>query len=128
MKRLVAFLLLISHMNTSMFLPQVPQDDVFDEHGNQLDDLNSIVEVIMVYLGIDDVADDEDADNGQNFNMANPPCITPPYSSEINNPLIDEKDINYSISSKSVIALMAYDVILPPPKIASHFHHFYRHS
>jgi hypothetical protein len=30
MKKLLAFLLLISHMNTSMLLPQVPEVDLVD--------------------------------------------------------------------------------------------------
>lgn len=118
MKRLVAFLLLISHMNTSMFLPQVPQHDVFDEHGNEIDDINSVVEYVMVTLGLDDVADDEDNDQGQNFNIVNPPCIVPPHSTELTKIIVDHNNINYSISSDAIIALMSYDVIIPPPKVA----------
>ncbi len=105
-------------MNTSMFLPQVPQHDVFDEHGNQIDDINSVVEYVMVSLGLDDVADDEDNDQGQNFNIANPPCIVPPYSIELSKIILDRNSINYTISSNAMIALMAYDIIIPPPKIA----------
>jgi hypothetical protein len=41
MKKLLAFILLLSHMNTSMFLPQVPEDDIYDGNGNQVDDINS---------------------------------------------------------------------------------------
>lgn len=117
MKRLLAFLLLISHMNTSMFLPQVPQHDVFDEHGNQIDDINSVVEYVMVTLGLDDVADDEDNDSGQNFNVVTiTPCIIPPNSTLLNKPIVVNNDINYSLTSHSAISLMAIDVIVPPPK------------
>ena len=118
MKRLVAFLLLISHMNTSMFLPQVPQHDVFDEHGNQLDDINSVVEYLMVTLGLDDVADDEDSDNGQNFNIVSmTPCVIPPESTLVDKPvMVHNNDINYYLTSNSAISHMAYDVIIPPPK------------
>lgn len=105
-------------MNTSMFLPQVPQHDVFDEHGDQIDDINSIVEYVMVTLGLDDVAEDEDNDHGQNFNIVNPPCIIPPHSTELSKPFIDNKNINYSISFNANIALMAYDIVIPPPKTA----------
>ena len=69
MKKILAFFLLISHMNTSMFLPQVPEDDVYDTNGNQLDDINSIVEYVMVKIGLDHTADDEDNDSGQNLHV-----------------------------------------------------------
>ena len=67
MKKLLAFILLLSHMNTSMFLPQVMEDDVYDSNGQQRDDINSVVEFIAVKLGYDHTPDDEDDDNGQNF-------------------------------------------------------------
>lgn len=117
MKRLAAFLLLISHMNTSMFLPQVPQHDVFDEEGNQIDDINSVVEYVLVTLGLDEVADDEDNDNGQNFNIVKlAPSTIPPNSTLVNKSIQLNKDICYSLSSNSAISLMAYEVIIPPPK------------
>jgi len=69
MKRLIAFILLVSHMNTSMFLPQVAEDDVYDAKGQKKDDINSVVEYIRVALGYDKTADDEDDDSGQNFHL-----------------------------------------------------------
>lgn len=104
-------------MNTSMFLPQVPQHDVFDEYGNQMDDINSVVEYVMVTLGLDETADDEDNDNGQNFNVVMiTPCIITPGSTLLNKPVEIQNDINYSLTSHSAISHMAYDVIVPPPK------------
>jgi hypothetical protein len=39
-------------MNTSMFLPQVAENDVYDKSGNQVDDINSVVEYVYeVVLG-----------------------------------------------------------------------------
>ena len=116
MKRLAAFLLLISHMNTSMFLPQVPQHDVFDAQGNQIDDINSVVEYVLVTLGLDDVADDEDNDHGQNFNIVNTPFILPQYSTRLSKPMVENTNIKYTLPSNAKIALMAYDIIIPPPK------------
>ena len=101
----------------SMFLPQVPQHDLFDEHGNQVDDINSVVEYVMVTLGLDETADDEDNDNGQNFNIVTiTPCIIPPNSTLLNKPPVVNNDINYSWISHSAISLMSYDIIIPPPK------------
>ena len=106
-------------MNTSMFLPQVPQHDVFDEEGNQIDDINSVVEYVMVSLGLDDVADDEDNDNGQNFNIVTiTPCIIPPHSNLLNKPQVSRIKKNFLATYNASITLMAYDVIIPPPKTA----------
>ena len=104
-------------MNTSMFLPQVPQHDVFDEHGNQIDDINSVIEYVMVSLGLDDVADDEDNDNGQNFNIVTiTPCVIPPEATLVTKPTNFKDDkIKHSLSNEG-ITLMSYDVIVPPPK------------
>lgn len=69
MKRLTAFILILCHINFSMFLPQVPEFDCYDKNGQQIDDINSVVEYVEVTLGYDHTADDEDDDNGQNFHL-----------------------------------------------------------
>jgi hypothetical protein len=69
MEKLLAFILVLSHVNTSMLLPQVQKDDVYDKSGGQVDDINSVVEFVMVHLGIDHYADDEGNDSGQNFHV-----------------------------------------------------------
>lgn len=56
-------------MNTSMFLPQVAEDDVYDKNGQKEDDVNSVVEYIRVALGFDKTADDEDDNSGQNLHL-----------------------------------------------------------
>lgn len=50
-----------------MFLPQGPEEDLYDSKGQQTDDINSLVEWVRVTLGYDKTADDEDDDNGNNF-------------------------------------------------------------
>ena len=69
MKKIVAFILLLCHMNTSMFLPQMDEEDVYIASGQQVDDINSVVEYVdQVMLGHkDDTPEDEDDDSGQNF-------------------------------------------------------------
>lgn len=72
MKRVTAFILLLCHMNTSMFLPQVAEDDQFDKNGNQIDDINTVTEYInQVVLGNKDTTpEDEDNDDGQNLHVS----------------------------------------------------------
>lgn len=120
MKRIVAFLLLVSHMNTSMFLPQVPEHDVYDAHGNQVDDINSIAELVLVSLGIDQTADDEDDDCGQNFQFVRmADCAFHPFFSETTNTAASGIVSRlYSDFTNNKISLIAYDLIIPPPKLA----------
>ena len=117
MKKCFAFLLLVCHMNTSMFLPQVQEEDVYDANKEQIDDINSIVELINVELGYDKTADDEDDDSGQNFHIVK----LAEYSFQQQSVLIerlDFKEINnktfseYKVPSiKSVVS----DIVTPPP-------------
>ena len=117
MKRLLAFILLLSHVNTSMFLPQVPEDDVYDKNGNQVDDINSIVEFVMVKLGVDHHSDDEDNDQGQNFHMVKIFDYSyQPYSSKLKTDflLLQQKD-GFGEHEVGKIPRVAYDIIIPPP-------------
>lgn len=120
MKRLLAFLLLTSHMNSSMFLPQVPEHDVYDRNGNQVDDINSVTELIMVSLGMDHTPDDEDDDTGQNFQLVRvADCVFHPFFSEIKNVRIPVKDpALYGDFTNNKTSLIIYDLIIPPPKQA----------
>ncbi len=118
MKKLLAFILLLSHMNTSMLLPQAPEDDVFDKMGNQLDDTNSIVELVMVKLGIDHHADDEDDDQGQNFHLVKifEYCFQPVFSEINDNGFAIDKKAMFGIYKENKIPNISFDIIIPPPK------------
>ncbi len=118
MKKILAFILLISHMNTSMLLPQVPEVDIYDANGNQIDDINSVVEYVMVKLGFDHHADDEDDDSGQNLHLVTGFQYTfEPYFL----PLIKEYSASEINSFAEFTHLKApsvsYDIIVPPPKV-----------
>ena len=121
MKRLLAFILLLSHMNTSMLLPQAPEDDVYDKNGNQVDDINSIVELVMVHLGIDQHADDEDNDQGQNFHIIKifEYCYQPVFSNiKTDEFVINNKSI-FSEYKEGKIPSVSFDIIIPPPKFTA---------
>ncbi len=117
MKRILAFFLLLSHMNTSMFLPQVAEVDTYDANGNQNDDINSIVEYVMVSLGLDHHADDEDDDSGQNFHVVTSFQYTfQPFFNEINKENSENQKNEFREFSQSKIPFVSYDIIVPPPK------------
>lgn len=118
MKKLLAFILLLSHMNTSMLLPQAPEDDVYDKNGNQVDDINSIVEFVMVHLGIDHHADDEDNDQGQNFHIVKifDYCFQPVFSNIKTYDFTINKQSMFGEFKEDKIAYVSFDIIIPPPK------------
>jgi hypothetical protein len=118
MKKLLAFILLLSHMNTSMFLPQVPEDDVYDGNGNQVDDINSVVEYIMVTLGLDHNADDEDDDNGQNLHLVKvfEYCFQPVFSEIKTTEFFITEPAAFGEYKEDKIPHVSFDIIIPPPK------------
>jgi hypothetical protein len=69
MKKFLAFIVLICHVNFTMLLPQVPEQDIVLSNGQKVDDINSVLEFIdqVVFGHEDPTPDDEDDDNGQNF-------------------------------------------------------------
>jgi hypothetical protein len=117
MKKLLAFLLLISHMNTSMLLPQVPEVDLVDASGNHVDDINSVVEYFAVILGYDHTADDEDDDNGQNFHLVKTgDCnFEHSFSSVNQDKLWKTITTNFSNFRSTIIETISFDIITPPP-------------
>jgi hypothetical protein len=121
MKKLLAFILLLSHMNTSMFLPQAPEDDVYDGNGQQVDDINSIVELIMVKLGIDHHADDEDNDEGQNFHIVKifEYCFQTTFRDINTDGFAINKKAMFGVYKESKIPDISFDIIIPPPKAAA---------
>ncbi len=117
MKRFLAFLLLVSHMNTSMFLPQAPEEDVYDANGNQLDDITSIVELVRVKLGWDHTADDENDDNGQNFHIVNLEYTIEPFFGEVKNEFAIKHSKEFFDHKELKIPSVSYDILVPPPKV-----------
>lgn len=117
MKKLFAVILLLCHMNASMFLPQVGEDDVFDKNGAQADDINSVVEFFQVQFGYDHTSDDEDSDSGQNFhlvkvfdyNFDQVPVII------ITHDFSENKKLEFADYCTPALTFPCFDILTPPP-------------
>jgi hypothetical protein len=105
-------------MNTSMFFPQVGEQDVYDSKGDQVDNITSIVEWVRVETGFDHTADNENGNRAQNLHQVKDFQYT-------FNPTAFTKDIahyyqlvnmHYPEYRKSKIPSVSYDIIVPPPK------------
>ena len=117
MRRLLAFILVISHMNTSMFFPQVPEQDVYDSKGNQIDNITSIVEWVRVKIGVDHTADNENDNRAQNLHpIKNLQYISDVYFTKVVKEYSELANLNYAEYPKSTIQALSYDIIVPPPK------------
>jgi len=71
LRKILAFILLLNHLNTSMFIPQMAEVDRYDSNGTQIDDVNTLVEYIdQVVLGnYDPTPEDEDDDTEQPYHI-----------------------------------------------------------
>ena len=71
LRKILATILLLNHLNTSMFIPQMAEVDTYDSFGTQVDDINTLVEYIdqQVLGHYDSTPEDEDDDSGQPYHI-----------------------------------------------------------
>ena len=117
--RFFAFILLVSHMNASMWLPQVEEQDVY-LNGKQADDINSVIEYIeQEVLNIPDCTpEDEDDDKAQHFGLMkfeNESCEVKFRCLQLVRPIFTKGQKCY-VYTHGKIALVHHDIIIPPPK------------
>ena len=120
MKKGFAFILLLCHMNTSMFLPQMAEDDMYDANGNQLDDINTLTEYIdQVILGNKDTTpEDEDDDSGQYFHVSKTIEYVfqqPSVAIEQNEACDTDNTSKLFDHTSEKLLTVSFDIITPPP-------------
>ncbi len=121
-KRVIAFIVLLVHMNSSMFLPQVAEQDIYDASGQQEDDINTVAEyVYQVILGHhDNTPEDEDDDSGQNFHLVNIVnyCYEP-FFADVDITAVVSADKKQFISfNVQLIPAVSFEILSPPPDIS----------
>ena len=121
-KKLLACILLFAHLNTSMFIPQMDEEvDVYDSAGNQVDDINTLIEYIdQDVLGhSDNTPEDEDDDTGRPLHVIK--IVDYSY-----HPFFEEAQTKDSIKEEPAIVFTGYiehkptagftNILIPPPK------------
>jgi hypothetical protein len=120
LRKVLALLLLLSHMNTSMLLPQVTEQDAYDSTGQQINDINSVVEFVNeVVLGHHNPPIDEDDDNGQNFHVVKMVDYAfQPFFTELHEKITLREEVTRSFScyNETTIEPGYTNIVLPPPK------------
>jgi hypothetical protein len=101
-----------------MLLPQVAEDDHYDQWGTQTDDINSVAEYIAVTLGYDHTVDDEDDDGGQNLHLPMVDTYYTPVFCEIEAPVFLQKEItHFPEYITPALRSMPQNKITPPPDL-----------
>jgi hypothetical protein len=124
LRKILAIILLLNHLNTSMFIPQMAEVDTYDRFGNQVDDVNTLVEYIdQEIMGHhDSTPEDEDDDSGQPYHIIK----IADYSWH---PYVVTIQTKVTTSDKPAKIFTGYiehkltpgfpDILLPPPRTAA---------
>jgi hypothetical protein len=101
-----------------MFFPQIPEPDVYDAKGNQLDNITSILEWVRVKTGLDHTADNENHNRAQNLHQVKDFQYTFDPSTFTKNIACYYKlvNIHYQEYRNSKTPSVSYDILVPPPK------------
>lgn len=121
MKKVLAFIVLLSHFNFTMFLPTVEEQDVYYANGERADDINSLYEYVdQVLLGnIDRTPEDEDDDQPHFYQIIKVETsyyqqsateLKPNFSTAVENKFYKEVD-------ETILPFPSYDIISPPPQV-----------
>jgi hypothetical protein len=120
LRNLVIFIVMLVHVNGSMFLPQVAEQDIYNAQGQQEKDINTVIEYVdEVILGNHDKNPiDEDNDEGQNFHLVK----IVDYYFELDftpvkhRPSIAAAKQQFCLFSEEKIYPVTLDILAPPPK------------
>lgn len=106
-----------------MFIPQMAEVDVYDAHGQQVDDINTLVEFIdqEVMGNYDSTPEDEDDDSGNPYHIIKIVDFTwHPYVAEIQTKptLADIPARSFTGYIENKLTPGYPNIVSPPPKLA----------
>jgi hypothetical protein len=118
-RKFLIFLVMLVHINGSMFLPQAAEVDVYNAQGQQEDDINTVIEYVE-----ENVLDnhqtnpaDEDNDQGQNFHLVK--IVDYYFELDINSfkhkPVILTAKSKFCHLPEEAISLVTLEILAPPP-------------
>ena len=118
MLRIFGFILLLGHMNFSMFMPQVNEVDGIDASGIQKDDINSLLEYVdqVVFENPDLTPEDEDDDSGQNFHLIGIEYYFEPFPELVEHYLARINFQKFYENFLCRISAVALQILTPPPR------------
>jgi hypothetical protein len=120
MKRIIGLLFMLIHLNTSMFIPVMDEEDIFDAHGCQINDINTLTQFISQEImgHTKTITKDQDDDQAHYFNSLKSHQVTFNYFQTVvmTEQTVQVKDVIYLASlNDRHVASVTYDVAAPPP-------------
>lgn len=120
LKHLIAAILLISHINFSMFIAQVDEVDTYDTNGNRINDINSLTEYIndIVLHHRNTPRSDEDDNNARYFHLIKLTgyFFSQPVTVSGSKPADVKSKTTFPYINTQKLLSVFYDVVTPPPK------------
>lgn len=120
LKKIAIFIVMLVHVNGSMFLPQVAEQDIYNAQGQQQKDINTVIEYVdEIFMDKHEKNPvDEDNDQGQNFHLVKIVdyyfhIVTTPVKHK---PFSIEKKTLFSLYAESKLSPVTLDILAPPPK------------
>jgi hypothetical protein len=123
--KLLAWLLLLFHVNYLMFIPNVDEMDIYDVRGIAVDDINSVYEFVdqVVFSHFDDTPEDEDDDSehAAQTTQAGLYCCTKAqvYFVRKSAFTLVLRSVHYPALSEQAKMIHQPDVISPPPDFST---------
>lgn len=124
MKKLLVYFLLIIYTNL-VLVPHLCEQDIYINGTNKpVDEINSFYEQVMVYLGYDTTAEDEDGDMGTEDNSTALTLLVIHFSNNIQDfikEIYSFKEsiikLTYYLIEKFNISSIDYGIESPPPEV-----------
>jgi hypothetical protein len=120
MKKVLAFLVLLSHINFAMFIAQVDEVDIYTKDGQQVEDINSLFEYVdEVILGNKNPHPlDEDDDNARYFHASkfDDYCFSQLGTELKKSNTLSSIKTKYPPYIEKKLGLVFLDIQIPPPK------------
>ncbi len=120
LRKLVIFIVVLVHVNGSMFLPQTAEQDIFNSQGQQEKDIDTVVEYIdeVVMNNHEKNPVDKDNDQGQNFHLVKivDYYFAPDFTPVKNKFLKTAARQPFALFSEKKIHMVTLDIPAPPPK------------
>ncbi len=117
--RLLAFILLLLHVNFSMFIAQIDEKDVYDADFRQVHDINSLSEYIQYSFSKDKdphKTKDSDDDNARYFHALKPHffLVQPSAAVKKESSLYSYRSI--PLQDENSLSSGFFEILAPPPK------------
>ncbi len=114
-----AFILLLLHINFSMFIAQVDETDTYDASGQQMTDINSLSDWLQASLSSHKPVkhkSDSDDDNARYFHALKPHHFFSPYFLLVKKAAVPNTTAFAPALNDNQLLAGFFDIQSPPPK------------